>query len=301
MNSASRLDRSANHMQPLTPRLARLDFTVRSAGHSEAVVPPVCDVPEGTFSMGSADDEQAAKDERPQHEVYVPDFQIARFPVTVAEYACFVRSGHLAPPNPYHLLNPWGRTFLWSWRITLDRSAFKFGWKHQLSRPEHPVVNISWFDAAAYAAWLAAVTGKPWRLPSEAEWEKAARWDPATGKARTYPWGDVFDTVRANTEEGGIGGTTPIGSYPAGASPCGAQDMAGNVWEWTRSRYGPYPYLATDGREDVVLVGPEDTIVRRGGEWEDDRWPARAAFRGREWANDRNGATGFRLVLEASE
>ncbi len=112
----------------------------------------------------------------------------------------------------------------------------------------------------AYAKWLAERTGQPWRLPSEAEWEKAARGTDG----QIYPWGDTFDASRANTDEGKKGGTTPVGSYPSGASPFGALDMAGNVWEWTNTVYKPYPYVATDGRERLDST---ENRVLRGGSW----------------------------------
>ncbi len=102
-------------------------------------------------------------------------FSIGRFPVTVAEYACFVEAGQRQPQQ----------------------------WPTQLQKLDHPVTYVSWDDAVAYAAWLAQMTRQPWRLPTEAEWEKAARWDRAPGVARLYPWGDMFDPSRANTRESG--------------------------------------------------------------------------------------------------
>lgn len=215
----SRRDSSA-HLPPL---LAGLGYTLRSvavgatatAASDALILPSLCDVPAGESLMGSdpTRDPEAEREERPQHRVVLPAFRIARFPVTVAEYACFVQATGHRRPKRWNLL---GRVV---------------DWPTQLRRPEHPVVMVSWHDATAYAAWLARLTGHPWRLPTEAEWEKAARWDAAAGAAWIYPWGDAFDATRCNTQGSGIGATTPVGSYPAGASPCGAQDMAGNVWE----------------------------------------------------------------------
>lgn len=124
------------------------------------------------------------------------------------------------------------------------------------------MVNVSWRDAVAYAAWLAQVTSIPWRLPTEAEWEKAARGTDG----RIYPWGNQWDKTRANTAEGGPGDSTPVGEYLIGASPYGAQDMVGNVAEWTSSLQKPYPYNADDGRENQNR-NLTDFRVLRGGSW----------------------------------
>jgi formylglycine-generating enzyme required for sulfatase activity len=175
----------------------------------------------------------------------------------------------------------------WPWTL----EAFEFAgvkypelnWRTQLQRLDHPVVAVSWQDANAYIAWLREVTRQPdWRLPSEAQWEKAARWDARATASRNYPWGDSFDKERCNTSQSGIGFTTPVGSYPAsderrsGASPSGAEEMAGNVWEWTSSLYKPYKYSESDGRES-----PESTENRtlRGGSWDYVAWGARGVPR----------------------
>jgi formylglycine-generating enzyme required for sulfatase activity len=148
------------------------------------------------------------------------------------------------------------------------------------------VVLVSWHDAVAYCNWLAEVTGKPYHLPSEAEWEKGGR----GSDGRIYPWGNQWDAKRCNSEEGSKGGTTPVGAYPHGASPHGLLDMAGNVWEWTRSLWGEdwqkpsfkYPYDPDDGRED--LNAPASVCrVLRGGSWYDLQWqrPLRDPFQER--------------------
>jgi formylglycine-generating enzyme required for sulfatase activity len=260
------------------PRFAQLGYEECVLHGVEVILPPTCDVPAGEFLMGSdpARDPEAQEDERPQHWVTLPAYAIARYPVTVAEYACFVRVGHAEPRSQYD-------------RLT---------WRRQLRRPDHPVVNVTWHDAVAYTAWLANLTGQPWRLPSEAEWEKAARWDTATHTARIYPWGDIFDKRRANTSESRKKMTTPMGSYPSGASPCGAQDTAGNVWEWTSSLERPYPYSASDGRErpETPEADAAERRMMRGGCWGYRPTDARTTCRVGVRPADATVFGGFRVV-----
>ncbi len=153
----------------------------------------------------------------------------------------------------------------------------------------HPVVNVSWYDAQKYIAWFnknyqpELPDGYRFCLPSEAEWEKAAR----GFDGNEYPWGDAFDDKKCNTSEGGKGDTTPVGAYsPQGDSPFGCADMAGNVWEWTRSLWGAdsgepafkYPYRFDDGREDES-ADKSSRRVLRGGSFLDDSWDARCSVR----------------------
>jgi formylglycine-generating enzyme required for sulfatase activity len=214
------------------PRLASLGYRVAFLNGAEVILPPLCAVPAGPFLMGSDPkrDKDAEKNEQPQHWVTLGAFQIGKYPVTVAEYACFLlATARPERKQPYFHLFP---------RVT---------WAQQLAkRLDHPVVNVSWYDAMAFTQWLNACTGQAWRLPGEAEWEKAARGTDG----RIYPWGDTFDASRCNTSEGRKGNTTPADSYKSGASPYGTLNMAGNVFEWTSSVSKRYPYEATDGREE---------------------------------------------------
>jgi formylglycine-generating enzyme required for sulfatase activity len=259
-------------------RLAQLGFRGVNLIGSPAIVPPLCQAPGGPFTMGSdpARDPAANADEQPQHRVEVPYFQIARYPVTVAEYALAVRSGGVPEPSATG-----GQT-----------------WQAQLQRPDYPVVCVTWLNARAYARWLSTVTQKPWRLANEAQWEKAARWDYAQRVSRLYPWGDSFDRARCNTRDNGAGRTLPVGSFPAsdrersGASPCGAEDMIGNVWEWTDSLYRPYPFKAADD----PTADATDHRTMRGASWLDDRKDARASFRFFNRAENNGDLIGFRLV-----
>jgi formylglycine-generating enzyme required for sulfatase activity len=207
-------------------------------------------VPAGEFLMGSvvARDRDAKDRELPPHTVHVPDFYIGKYPVTNLQYEAFVQAtGHRAPDY---------------WRGTIPAG-----------KENHPVVYVTWHDALAFCVWLGREAGQPFRLPTEAEWEKAARGTDG----RIYPWGDEPpDKGRCNFGET-VGDTTAIGRYsPQGDSPYGCADMAGNVWEWCQSLRGPYPYQADDGREDLEA---DSRRVLRGGSWRSSAPYVRCAYR----------------------
>ena len=225
--------------------------------------PEWVEIPASEFWLGS---NEITDDEQPLHRVYLDAFYISCLPITNAQYRIFVEATSHEPPEHWEEGRP------------------------PKGRESHPVVNVTWYDALAYCRWLSQVTGKQVRLPSEAEWEKAARGDR---DQRTYPWGDAFDPTRCNSAELGLGGTTPAGIFPEGASPYGVLDMAGNVWEWTRSLYKEYPYDVRDGRENLEADGPR---VLRGGAFSDDERYVRCAYRGRLSPRYRGGCIGFRLV-----
>jgi formylglycine-generating enzyme required for sulfatase activity len=232
-------------------------------------------VPGGKFLMGTTDEQiqdmlkrfDWAKEwrekgwfspEQPAGPVELAEFTIGKYPVTNAQYAAFAKA-------------------------TGRKDAIT-------GKDDHPVVNVSWDDAVAFAEWLSVQTGKLFRLPTEAEWEKAARGTDG----RIYPWGDAWDPKKANTREGGAGRTTPVGQYsPGGDSPYGCADMAGNVWEWTSSLYRPYPYEPGDGREDLKAGGAR---VLRGGAYYDDPGGVRCACRFRDLPDYGSGDIGFRVV-----
>ncbi len=141
------------------------------------------------------------------------------------------------------------------------------------NNPNQPVVGITWFEARAYCNWLAAQTGIPFRLPTEAEWEAAARGT----EGRQFAYAGDFDAALCNIFETHVRRTTPIGVFPGGDTPEGCVDMAGNTWDWTSTTYEPYPYDAGDGREDAGRTEPRRVL--RGGSWDYDLDNARAAYR----------------------
>ena len=235
---------------------------------SQPFEPEMVLIPAGEFLMGSdpQKDKYAEDNEQPQHTLYLPDYYLAKTPVTNAQYAAFVQAtGHDQPRHWASGKPPGGKE-------------------------EHPVVYVSWHEAVTYCDWLSEVTGKPYHLPSEAEWEKAAR----GSDGRIYPWGNRWDAKRCNKEEGGKGDTTPVGAYPKGASPYGLLDMAGNVWEWTRSITKKYPYDPEDGREDLESAGPR---VLRGGAFLNYEWFVRCAYRIRDFLDYLGRDYGFRVVV----
>jgi len=246
--------------------------------------PSLIDVPKGSFLMGTSDEnikqlqlkesdwayEWSDNDlfvaEQPQHIVTIPAFQIAQYPITNAEYYTFIWDlGHRIPRN-------------WP------------GYTYPEGTDDHPVVGVSKVDVEAYIKWLNDKTNINHRLPTEAEWERAARGEDG----RIFPWGNTFDPWRCNTVESDKKGTTPVGAYsPGGDSVCGAADMVGNVWEWTQSLFMPYPYLPNTNREEIK---PNGRYVVRGGAWYYSRKLARRAVREGVLPNHLSPSMGFRLA-----
>ncbi len=228
-------------------------------------------VPAGAFLMGS---EEGFPVERPVHRVFVNAFYLGKYPVTNAQYERFVaETGHRVP----YLDDPRARLDNWD----LEKRTYPPG------RAQHPVVLVSWHDARAYCAWAGG------RLPTEAEWEKAAR---GGLEEKRYPWGDEIDPSLANYDN--REGTTPVGSYPANGY--GLYDMAGNVWEWVADWYDAKYYRESPAQNPQ---GPEKGAVRvlRGGAWLLFAQFCRVAYRFRNSPDFRFNLIGFRLALSPSE
>ena len=199
--------------------------------------------PAAPFSMGL---------DGARHTVSLKPFYLARYPVTNAQFREFI-SSRGARKRKY-----WTQAG-WDWRRKMGDEIGGLSYDPFWGIANRPVVGITWHEAVAYTRWLAEKTGKPYRLPTEAEWERAA----AGEEGRLYPWGERWRADIANTREVGVGYTTAVGCFPRDKTPEGLYDMGGNVWEWCSSRPLPYPYRPDDGRED--LETPGERALRGGG------------------------------------
>jgi iron(II)-dependent oxidoreductase len=259
-------------------------------------LPPEAFVPGGPFTMGTSTEPWALDNERPAHQVHVDDFFIDTTPVTNGAYLAFIDAGGYDEPR-------WWSEAGWEFRQRADLRAPRF-WRFEGDRwlrrrfghvepvpPHEPVVHVSFHEAAAYATWA----GK--RLPTEAEWEKAARFDPGSGRSRRYPWGDADP----RPEHANLGQRhlqpAPAGAYRSGAAPCGARQLIGDVWEWTATDFQPYPgFSAFPYREySEVFFGP-DYKVLRGGSFGTDAAACRGTFRNWDYPIRRQIFAGFRCA-----
>ncbi|MFE9680046.1 ergothioneine biosynthesis protein EgtB [Streptomyces sp. NPDC006285] len=256
-------------------------------------------VPGGTFTMGTSTEPWALDNERPAHARLVPPFWIDTTPVTNAAYQAFIADGGYGEPR-------WWAPEGWShirahsieaplfWRRDgSDWLRRRFG-ATEVVPPNEPVLHVSWYEADAYARWAGR------RLPSEAEWEKAARHDPETGRSTRYPWGDADPTPEhANLGQRHLR-PAPAGSYPEGQSPLGVRQLIGDVWEWTSSDLLPYPgFSAFPYREySEVFFGSEHKVLR-GGSFAVDPVACRGTFRNWDLPVRRQIFSGFRTARDA--
>ncbi|HSV65530.1 MAG TPA: ergothioneine biosynthesis protein EgtB [Mycobacteriales bacterium] len=262
---------------------------------------PVAEVriPAGPFTMGTSSEPWALDNERPAHEVHVDAFWIDTVPVSNAAYQEFILAGGYDDPR-------WWSCEGWAHRQREGLVAPLFwqrdgdGWlRRQFGELEpvpddEPVQHVCWYEADAYARWAGR------RLPTEAEWEKAARHDPATGRSRRYPWGDADPTAELANLGGGLLRPTRVGSYPAAASAYGVRQLIGDVWEWTGSDFtgypgfAPYPY-----REYSAVFLDRGYKVLRGGSWAVAPVACRGTFRNWDYPIRRQIFTGFRCARDA--
>jgi iron(II)-dependent oxidoreductase len=244
------------------PRRLRSAITLHAPIHLELLR-----VRAGWFWMGShvKKDDQAQTNELLRHRVFLSDYYIARHPITNEQFAIFAQ---------------------------ITQRNFKV----PRDKDKHPVVQVSWHDAAAFCDWLSQSTNRRFGLPTEAEWEKAAR----GADGRIYPWGDRFDSRKLNSFEIGVHDTTPVGQYsPHGDSPCGAADMSGNVWEWCADWFDEEEYQRRRKTRVIDPQGPAQGIYRvvRGGAFDFTKGAVRCAYRAGNPPHLDSYDYGFRVVM----
>ena len=250
----------------------------------------------GGFLLGAGHDQFGYDNERSQHEVELRSFAIDRTPVTIGQYLEWVEDGG------YERRESWSEEG-WAWRVREDverplyvapggstRSFERIG----MPRLDEPVLHVSWFEADAFAR----AHGK--RLPTEAEWEKAATWDAASGSKRTYPWGEAApDPALANLDQTAFA-PAPVGAHPKGASAYGVLGMVGDAWEWTASDFGAFPgFAAFPYSEYSEIFFGAGYRVLRGGSWATRARTASTTFRNWDLAQRRQIFAGFRCAVDA--
>jgi formylglycine-generating enzyme required for sulfatase activity len=276
-------------------RRAEDKLAVLSDASRLASEPQMTLIPRGFFMMGSTPEqvekailEGADKDwlkrEQPAHLVELSDYFIGKYPITNHEYRAYILASGHKPPDGW------------------DGNQYPSG------KGDHPVVNVSWNDATAYCIWLSTKYNKPYRLPTESEWEKAARGAPSASEIREekeyigpiWPWGNEFDSKNANTSETKIGDTTVVGQFsPRGDSSYGCADMIGNVWEWCADWFNEDEYQLDAISTVKDPKGPSQGTyhVIRGGSFDTYRKGARCANRDGDFPNNAFRYCGFRLAL----
>ena len=289
-----------------TMELARLPAPPHAVPATTAAAPgpaltglELVEVPAGPCTIGAPADGFAYDNERPRHELQLPAFRIGRAPVTNGAFAEFVDAGGYERPE-------WWSREAWAWKeeYDIERPA---GWtadgrewrmdRREPLDPRKPVVHVSWFEADAFARAHGA------RLPTEAEWEKAATWDQATGTARSRPWGAAphADSVAAyaNVDQRAFG-TLPVGAHLAGASPAGCLGMIGDMWEWTAGGFDGYAgFRAHPYREYSEVFFGGDYRVLRGGSWATRARVATPTFRNWDHPQRRQVFAGLRIAKDA--
>ncbi len=241
-------------------------------------------IPAGEFQLGN-NSLDAIDNEQPVQTLYLDTYWIDRYPVTNAQYQAFLAADGYENPQ-------WWSKAGWQWRQTHQITQPLY-WSGNPNLAQHPVYGVSYYEAEAYACFV----GK--RLPTEAEWEKAASWNPETQQRQLYPWGDIWPNTDHCNHDGAIAHTTPVGAYPAGRSFYGCEDMLGNVWEWTATWFDGYPgfeFYPYRGYSQVYFDGKHR--VMRGGSWVTRPWALRSAFRNWYDPGTRQIFAGFRCVRE---
>ena len=239
-------------------------------------------IPAGEFIMGT-DSEGANADQKPAHTVYLDAFYIDKHEVTNAEYEEFILSGGYKSKK---LWTKKGWNFIQNNQI---QAPLKYRQNKISTEPDQPVIGVSWYEADAYAKWARK------RLPTEAEWEKAAKGT----EGHVYPWGNEIDFSKLNYFPH-VTRVLAVGNFPQGASPYGVMDMAGNVWEWTTDWYSE-SYYGSLPRTNPKGPGNGEYRVLRGGAWDSIRCQLQCTYRYYEKESHQNYTIGFRCAKDPSE
>ena len=243
-------------------------------------------IPAGWFEMGNQSVD-ALDNERPAHQVYLDTYWLDRFPVTCEQYRLFMRA------EGYYQQRWWSAEG-WQW-LQANQITEPLYWNDAAEYANHPVCGISWYEAEAYANFV----GK--RLPTEAEWEKAAAWELSDQRSLVFPWGEELPNPRYCNHDFQVNGTTQVDTYPAGVSLYGCYDLLGNVWEWTASWFEAYPNFESypyRGYSEVYF--DQQHRVLRGGSWATRPWALRSPFRNWYYPHMREMFVGFRCARNAS-
>ena len=251
--------------------------------------------------MGTDDRTDAYDNERPTHRVDLPAFAIDRYPVTVRRYAAFMADGGYERGDFWSAqgrawLEETGDSMPQGWAPDLDGGWLvkRFGHVRPLD-PLEPVQHVSFYEAEAFAAWGGG------RLPTEAEWEKAAAWDEVAGASRTFPWGEAPPTPDKANLDHRHWGPVAVGSFPRGASAYGVEQLVGDTYEWTTSWFDGYPgYVTFPYPEYSEVFFGEEYRVLRGASWATSPQVARNTFRNWDFAARRQIMSGIRLVWDAA-
>lgn len=253
-----------------------------SSTPTPAPTPTMIAIPAGEFILGN--NQIIAQDnERDAHQVYLDTYYIDKYPVTCGEYQKFILDGGYQNPQ-------WWTPQGWQW-VCDHKITQPLYWEKQSQLTNHPVYGVSWYEAQAYAKFV----GK--RLPTEAEWEKAACWNETAKEKYSYPWGNTPPTNDQCNHHLYLNSTTPVNAYPSGKSSYGCYDCLGNVWEWTASYLTPYPsfqYYPYSGYSQAYF--DHQHYVLKGGSWATLRWGLRGSFRNWYQPQVREIFAGFRCV-----
>jgi formylglycine-generating enzyme required for sulfatase activity/class 3 adenylate cyclase len=218
-------------------------------------------IPAGEFIMGEGGE---------QHELFLPDYQLGKYPVTNAEYERFIDAGGYQDKS-------WWTEAGWQ-EIGQNQNEPRFWQDARFNKPNQPAIGLSWYECVTYCQWLSAKTGQLFRLPTEAEWEKGSR----GVDGRVYPWGNEFEDSRVNARAGEqqVSTSTSVGIYPTGVSPFGLFDCAGNVWEWCATRWKkPFPYDASQDEWQADYLEGQNLRALRSGSWNYKAEVTRCAYR----------------------